>query len=70
MTAAFLVILLIQAKPVIRLDEALIEGDIRKPGIIEIHSTNVEKKIEEIALKNLVRLEEELLKPRKPEDID
>ena len=49
-------------KPVIRLDEVIIEGNIRKPALVEISGSKLNERVEEIALSSLIRLENELLK--------
>jgi hypothetical protein len=64
MISFFLAIQLMSSeRPVIRLDELRIEGQIKRPGITEIESSKLERDIEEIAFSSLIRLEKELLKP-------
>ncbi|MBN8556018.1 MAG: hypothetical protein J0L93_11275 [Deltaproteobacteria bacterium] len=50
-------------KPVIRLDEVIIEGNLRRPNLIEIQGSKLDEKVQRTALQNLIRLEEKLLKP-------
>lgn len=60
MITLFLLILA-QDRPVIRLDEALIKGNIRKPNLVEIKGSQLQEIIEEKALKNLLQLEKRIL---------
>lgn len=52
------------SRPVIELDELQIEGEAKRPPIIELESSPLEKKIQQAALRNLIRLEKKLLKRR------
>ncbi len=63
MSLFVLALCLMQERPVVRLDEIQIHGQLKTPGLIEIESSNSQAKTEEIALKSLIRLEKELLKP-------
>jgi hypothetical protein len=63
----FLSVFLISAdgvKPVIRLDEVIIEGNLRRPNLIELRGSHLDEKVQKAALQNLIRLENRLLKLR------
>ena len=49
-------------KPVIRLDEVIIEGHLRRPSMIEIQGSKLDEKVQKAALQNLIRLEQRLLR--------
>jgi len=49
---------------VIELDEVQIEGDIRRPNIIEMEGSKLNQSIEKAALFNLLSFEKKLLKLR------
>ncbi len=51
---------------VIELDDAMIQGTIRKPGLMEVKGSKLQEKIEETALSHLIRLEKRLLAPNRP----
>jgi hypothetical protein len=48
---------------VIRLDDALLQGTYKRPSMIELESTELNEKVQALALKNLIELEKELTKP-------
>jgi hypothetical protein len=50
-------------RPVIRLDDALLQGTYKRPSMIELESTELNEKVQALALKNLIELEKELTKP-------
>jgi len=52
-----------QDRPVLRLDEALIQGNVRKPKLIEIKASQLDELVQQAALRNLVQLEARLLQP-------
>jgi len=49
---------------VIELDQVQIEGEIRRPPLVELESSRLSEVIEETALQNLIELEKRLLEPR------
>lgn len=55
--------LLLSDKPVIHLDEVIIDGKVRKPSLIEIEGSKLNDQIEAVALRHLLKLERELQKP-------
>jgi hypothetical protein len=57
----FITLVAVADRPVIRLDESVIEGQVRKPTTIEIQGQNAQKAVEDMALKQLIRLEKRLL---------
>jgi hypothetical protein len=50
-------------RPVIRLDDALLQGTYKRPAMIELQSSELNEKVQVLALKNLIELEKELTKP-------
>jgi hypothetical protein len=50
-------------RPVIRLDDALLQGTYKRPAMIELQSSELNEKVQALALKNLIELEKELTKP-------
>lgn len=69
MMIPFLLIHLINEKPVMELDQMTIRGKVRKPSIIEVEKPRTQDKIEEVARNSLHRLERELTKPRTSDEI-
>lgn len=51
-------------RPVIRLDEIQIKGKVRGPAIVELQASQLNERIEEIALLSLIKLESKLLELR------
>lgn len=64
MIIAFSLSLLSTSKPVIRLEDSLIRGRIRQPNLVELEASDLDRRIEEAALKSLIRLENQLLEAR------
>ncbi|PIR23790.1 MAG: hypothetical protein COV44_01175 [Deltaproteobacteria bacterium CG11_big_fil_rev_8_21_14_0_20_45_16] len=61
---AVFVWLQLSSQMVIELDDVQIEGDIRRPNIIEMEGSKLTQSIEKAALFNLLSLEKKLLKLR------
>jgi len=59
-------LLIAQDRPVIRLEDSLIKGDIKRPGLVEVSGSQLQQRVEEAALKSLMRLERSILEPTKP----
>ncbi len=55
-----------EQRPVIRLDDALLQGVYKRPATIELESSELNEKIQALALKNLIELEKELTQPAPP----
>lgn len=51
-------------RPVIELDDLNIEGEIRRPSVIDLEKPRLSEKIEKNAVLSLIKLEKKLLKPR------
>ena len=66
MTGITLFLLIQTERPVIQLEDVVIEGQVRRPPIVEMKDSKLNETLEEMALKNLIRLEKKLLEPRKP----
>lgn len=64
-----LITLITQERPIIRLEDILIEGTIRKPPLIELQGSDPSQTLEKAALKNLIELEKKLLTPRSPNHV-
>lgn len=64
MTTLLLTLVIAQARPVIRLEDSVLKGDIRKPSLVEVKGTDLDRTIQEAALRNLIQLEAKLLKLR------
>lgn len=63
MTALFFFMIISQSRPVIRLDDSIIKGDVRRPSVIEVQGDkDLSESIERAALNNLIALEKRLLK--------
>lgn len=58
---------LISQKPVIELDDLIVEGEIRRPRVIQLQGSRLPEALEKAALFNLIELEKRLLEPRSPE---
>lgn len=59
-----LLFLMLGQRPVIELDDLNIEGEIRRPSIIDLEKPRLNEKIEKNAVLSLIQLEKKLLKPR------
>lgn len=59
-------IILIQQRPVIKLDDLVVEGEIRRPRLIHIEASRLPEALEKAALFNLIELEKRLLEHRPP----
>lgn len=55
-----------EQRPVIRLDDALLQGVYKRPAMIELETSELNEKIQALALKNLIELEKELTQPAPP----
>ncbi len=54
-------------RPVIRLEDSYLHGNVRRPNLVELEGSKLDRMVEAAALKSLIRLENQLLKPH---DVD
>lgn len=70
MLEIFILTLLVSQRPVIELDELEIEGELRRPKVIDLQGSRLSERLEESALFNLIQLEKKLLKPLSLEELE
>ncbi len=56
-------------RTVIRLEDLYIQGNVKKPPLVELKASQLDQKVEEAALANLIRLEKDLIKPLSVEEL-
>ncbi len=61
MIAFVFALLVAQDRPVIRLEDSVIQGHVRKPALVELEARKLSQAVEDAALKNLISLEKSLL---------
>jgi len=52
-----------ESRPVIKLDDAFLQGAYKRPAMIELESAELNEKVQRLALQSLIQLEKELLAP-------
>lgn len=55
---------LISNRPVIELDDLVVQGEVREPNVIEIKESRLQSKVNEAAVLSLKELEKKLLNPK------
>jgi len=64
MASLFLSFSLFFSQTVIELDDLVVEGEVRRPSLIELRESGVQSQIESLSFQTLIDLERRLLEPK------